>query len=159
MSNGDSSLRTRRTNTTDGPSDPYDHAISLIDTSLLDAEPTDTSRSSSPNKLGKRTTITSVREHLAKKKYAKWQQERFPSESQQTNADDDATQPRPAISPTQRVVAEDGDRPSKTKTTDFTPQSGPPDRGLKHSLSREKKSNDKHKEQPYEVDILYENQR
>ena len=162
MSNGDPSLRTRRTNTTDGPSDPYDHTISLIDTSLLDTEPTDTSRSSSPNKLGKRTTVTSVREHLAKKKYAKWQQERFPSESQQANADDDATQPRPAVSRTrssQRVVVEDGDRPSETETTDFVPQSGSPDRGLKHSLSREKRSNDKRKEQPYEVDILYENQR
>jgi hypothetical protein len=162
MSNGDPSLRTRRTNNTDGPSDPYDHAISLIDTSLPDAEPTDASTSSSLNKLGKRSSVTSVRERLAKKKYAKWQQERFPSESQQTNADDDATQPRPALSrrgSSQRIAAEGGDRPSETETTDFAPQSGLPDRGRKHSPSREKKSNHKHKEQPYEVDILYENQR
>jgi hypothetical protein len=162
MSNGDHSLRTRLTNNTDGPSDPYDHAISLIDTSLPDAEPTDTSTSSSLNKLGKRSSVTSVRERLAKKKYAKWQQESFPSENQQTNADDDATQPRPALSrrgSSQRVVAEDGGRPSETETTDFAPQSGLPDRGRKHSPSKEKKSNHKHKEQPYEVDILYENQR
>jgi hypothetical protein len=153
MSNGDPSLETRRTNTTDGPSDPYDHAISLIDTSLPDAEPTDTVGGSS---LGKRTTITSVRERLAQKRYAKWQQERFSSESQPTNA------AGPALSQTgssQRVAAKDGDRPSGTETTDFAPPSGPPDRGRKHSRSREEKSNDRHKEQPYEVDILYENQR
>jgi hypothetical protein len=162
MSNGDNLLGTRRTNATDGPSDPYDHAISLLDTTLPQTDPADASRSSSPNKLAKRTTVTSVREHLAKRKYAKWQQERLSYKGQQKNADDGAIQQKSLISPTepsQMVTAEGGDKNSEIETTDFAPQPETSDRGRKRSPNKENKPKHKHREQPYEVDILYENQR
>jgi hypothetical protein len=160
MSNGNAALRTHRTNTAEGPSDLYDHAISLLDSTLPQTDLVDNSRSSSPNKLAKRTTVTSVRERLAQRKYAKWQQERS-SKTQQTKADDDAIQPRSPIPQTgssQMVMAENGDRPSETETTDFAPQTEGHNRGRRRPQN-EKKPKNKHKEQPYEVDILYENQR
>ena len=157
MSNGDTPLRTRLTNTTDSTSDPYDHPIFLVDATDPQTDPPDTSRGSSPDKLAKRTTVTSVRDHLVKKNYAKWQQGRDSSEDQHN-----ATQPGFPISQTessQAVRAEDGDRPSETETTDFAPQPATPDRGRNRPPNEGKKPKHKHKEQPYEVDILYENQR
>jgi hypothetical protein len=161
MSNGDAALTTRHTNTADGPSDPYDHAISLLDTTIPQTDPVDNSRSSSPNKLSKRTTVTSVRERLAQRKYAKWQQERSSSKTQQAKAADDAIQPRspiPQSGSSQMVVAENGNRPTEIETTDFAPQSEGHDRGRRRPQN-ERKPKNKHREQPYEVDILYENQR
>ena len=157
MSNGDAPLRTRPTNTTDGAADPYDHPIFLVDTTDPQPNPPRTSRSSSPNKLAKRTTETSVKGHLVKNRYTKWQHERYSSEARQ-----DATQPRPPESQTgvsQDVVAENGDRLSETETTDFTPQPATPGRGRTCPPDKQKKPKHGHKTQPYEVDILYENQR
>lgn len=163
MSDDETALRAQRTNATDGPSDPYDHAISLLDTTLTQTDPADTSRSSSPNKLAKRTTVTSVRERLAQRKYAKWKQERFSSRNLQAKAaDDDEIEQRSPDTETgipPVVVTEDGDRPTETETTDFASQSETTERGRRLPPRTEKKRKHKHRERPYEVDILYENQR
>src|SRR2546423_187283 len=121
MSDDDATLRARCANTTDGPSDPYVHAISLHDATLPQTDPTDASRSSSPNNLAKRTTVTSVRERLARRKYAKWTQAKFSSGNPQTDTDDDAIEPRSSNAGTgipQTVVTEGGDRPAETETID-----------------------------------------
>ena len=157
MSNGNAPLRSRRTDTTDGTADPYDHPIFLVDATDSQPNLAGNSRSSSPNKIAKRATTTSVKEHLAKNKYSRFHHERYSSEDQQ-----DETQQRPPVpeaGSSQVVTAENGDRPSKTDTTDFAPQSATPDNRQERPANRDKEQKHKHKEQPYEVDILYENQR
>ena len=163
MSTSDTPFSIWHTNTADDPSDPYDHAISLVDTTLPQAEPASPSRSSSPSNLAKKSTLTSVREHLAKRKYAKWQREGSPSRDEETKAADDTIQPSSPNSRTgssQIATVADGNRTTEVETeaTDFAPQPETPDRG-RNRPPNERTSKHKYKEQRYEVDILYENQR
>ena len=63
MSNGGTSIGNTQTTITDVAPDPFDHPISLVDATDHQTDPLDSSRSSPPDKLAKRTTLTSVREH------------------------------------------------------------------------------------------------
>ena len=159
MSNGGTSIGNTQTTITDGASDPFDHPIFLVDATDHQTDPPESLRSSLPSKLAKSTTITSVREHLAKKKYARWQQERYSSEDQQGGKQ--PRSPIPREESPQIGITDDGERAEETEATDFAPQPATSGRGPKRPLSEEEnqKHKHKHKEWPYEVDILYENQR
>ena len=122
--------------TTDGTQDPWDHEISLLDHTDSDKS---RSRSESPrdrNGLVKNLNKASVREQLARRKYAKWQQER---QSKSDNAAEDARSEtaEPEIAP----AAQD-----ETEAQDFAPGGRP-------------KKAKRHHDPPSEVDVLYENQR
>ena len=132
----DASPSLPRVLTTDGAQDPYDHEISLLDHTDADRTPP---RSESPR--GDRRGIVrnlnkaSVREQLARRKYAKWQEEGDPKSSRV--ADDESNEASVATAP---------DAHDETEAQDFA------------IGDRPKKAKRQH-EPPSEVDILYENQR
>ena len=162
MSDDDAPPSTRRVNT-DGTAEALDGPISLIDTLAPTTRLPDDSRESSPGaearRLTKAQTKLSVEGHLARRKYAEWQQERFPSDVVSTPTQEDPGK-RPGISRTpssQRLLASRTVQPDESEATDFAAQNG--------SESRQQVSADRHvskrrpKPQPSETDILYENQR
>ena len=162
MSDGDAPPSTRRVNT-DGAAEALDKPISLIDTLEPPTRVPDDSRESSPDaearQLTKNRTNLSVKGHLARRKYAKWQQERFPSDVAFTPTQEEPGK-RPGISRTpssQRLLASGNVKPDESEATDFAAQNG--------SESRRRVSADRHvsrrrpKPQPSETEILYENQR
>ena len=166
MSNGDSASAVRQTDTLDGAADVYDHPITLVDATVPQPEIDGGTRSDplepSTSKLAKAPTITSVREHLARRKYAKWQEGRQSSKANETSIEDPRTPTRPGISRTgtsQRPLTENAETPAGTESADFAPGPEEPNRGREHYTFEAKKAKHRHKEQPYEIDILYENQR
>lgn len=153
MSENVSKVLTRIT-TFDGPSaDPYDHEISLIDTT----EPTnhDEHRSGSPapswRKLARNPTKDSVKDQLARRKYAKWQQDRQPSKTSSI-----ATIEERGSRPVATQIDHGKSGPG-TEAVDFA-GSHAGDRGRTIATKRTKESK-RLKEQVHEIDILYENQR
>jgi hypothetical protein len=116
------------------------------------------SQSPSWRQLTKRPTRLSVREGLARWKYSKWQQDRFaqnPDLESQSEQIGDPTLPRQGTSQLRPGEVD----PEQTDTSDFASGQGCQERGRK----RVKKSQEAHKakavKQPYEIDVLYENQR
>ncbi|KAG9775143.1 hypothetical protein KCU88_g5162, partial [Aureobasidium melanogenum] len=146
-----------RVHTLDGASaDPYDHEISLVDTTASTDHDVPRSASPSPSsqKLLKKTTSSSVREHLAKRKhakYAKWQEGRYPTKSGGVITTQENASGSTSVRP-DRPEGETG-----TDTVDFAPTQGA-DRGRISAQKRVQES--RHlKEQVHEYDVLYENQR
>ena len=132
-----------RVSTLDGQEDNYDHEISLVDTTDPDATK---SRTESPapgsRKLVKKPTRTSVREQLAKRKYARYSYERY-SKAGSVATDEEVEQDEPP------EETEPGVQPDDTQAVDFA------ERGRKSKESKRKKQ----RGPMSEVDILYENQR
>lgn len=148
---------TTRVSTLDGAPDPYDHEISLIDATASSNQAEQRSASPSPSwrHLAKKPTKSSLKDHLTRRKYAKWQEDRLSSKPSSILTDDDgsksATASAPAIDQAQPKT-----RP-ETHTVDFahgeTAERGRQRSDRKHPGSRH------HKDRVYEYDILYENQR
>jgi len=154
--------------TNDSPS--QDRPISLIDTTVPQTEAGEQSREPSPDTgwrgLVKKPTHSSVREHLAQRKYAKWQHERFLSESGDVEGGEADRSKSTVIFRTdssQRPSGSDVHGPDNVQAVAFAPIPDSPGSGRGRSTSRDGKRDHKprhkHKEPPSEVDILYENQR
>ena len=141
-----------------------DHPISLIDATISQPQTDEPSRETSPNlngrNLKKIPTKLSVRDTLARRKYAKWQE--GPSSSSQVGDSVEEGQPhdRPALSETgsPQLVQQNG--PTGTDVSDFGARPNLPiqDRGRSVKDKKTGKPVQKHPVQ-YAVDILYENQR
>lgn len=131
----------------------YDHEISLIDAT----EPSrpDEPRSSSPSpswrKLARNPSKTSVKGHLAKKRYSKWQEKRYPSQ-----AGSIATSEGGGLKPTSLHDDEGGHGPA-TEAVDFA-HSKATERG-RAGVEKRRQERKSLKSQVHEIDILYENQR
>lgn len=146
--------------------DPYDHPIKLIDSTKPQAVEADTepaSRSSSKTRgLVKQITGLSVREELAKRKYAKWQQSRF-----DTDEVDIVEQQARGRHPDSNQALASASNGNRVQGTDFASTASPEQsreqsrvRGRsKERVEKDTKKTTKHEKEPYEVDILYENQR
>lgn len=157
MSNDVTHTATRVT-TLDGAPDPYDHEISLIDATTSPNQPEQRSASPSPSwrQLAKKTTRTSLKDHLQKRKYAKWQEDRLSSKASSIATEDG----RPSVSATNPTTVVEGaelETHPETQTADFAPDE-PSERGRQRS-SRKRPGSKHHKDRAYEYDILYENQR
>ena len=145
--------------------DPYDHPIKLVDATNpqaaeSDSEPGSRSSSKAPG-LVKQFTGVSVREELAKRKYAKWQQGRFDdkevatAEQQATGQHSDSAQALAGATGGNHIQG-----------TDFAPSTSQ-EHSREHSRVRGRSKERKDKlEEPvksdkevHEIDILYENQR
>ncbi|KIX06795.1 uncharacterized protein Z518_04771 [Rhinocladiella mackenziei CBS 650.93] len=152
MSENVSNIVTRISNLDGAAPDPYDHQISLVD--ATEPENQDVPRSSSPSpswrKLAKRATKSSVKDHLARGKYAKGQEDRYSSQAGSSVAEGSGSKPA-------SIRPETGESAEGTNTVDFA-HSQPVDRRLKIAQKRRKESKYV-KEQVHEIDILYENQR
>ncbi|EXJ85707.1 hypothetical protein A1O1_06075 [Capronia coronata CBS 617.96] len=149
MSENVSRLPTR-VSTLDGAApEPFDHEISLIDTTdtTTHGEP-----GSSAQNLAKSTTRSSLKGRLSKRKhakYGKWQEGRYASKAGSTVTTEER---EPPTVPSNETEAGNG-----TATVDFAP-SVTVDRGRIGAEKRNKES--KHlKQEVHEYDILYENQR
>ncbi|KAK5337271.1 hypothetical protein LTR20_004970 [Exophiala xenobiotica] len=142
-----------RVSTFDGTKDPYDHEISLIDST----EPSDqdapqpSSASVTSSRLSRIPSRTAVRDHLARRKYAKWQQHQL-----STTGDSVDTTETPESRPT-TVDEDEREHGRATETVDFA-HNEPTDRGQKSAQKRRQESR-RLKHQVHEIDILYENQR
>ncbi|KAK4943453.1 hypothetical protein LTR10_016944 [Elasticomyces elasticus] len=142
-----------RVSTVDGSADLYDHEISLIDTTEPPEQdlPQPSSASAISSKLSKVPSRTGVTDYIARRKYAKWQEDRFKSKA-------------PSAATTERQVPKAGSKQGKdaeqqaaTGAIDFA-ENQSVDRGRKNADKRRRES--KHlKHQIHEIDILYENQR
>ncbi|KIV96938.1 hypothetical protein PV10_00751 [Exophiala mesophila] len=142
-----------RVSTLDGAPDPYDHEISLIDATAPDRQEESRSASPSPSRpnLPRNPTKISVKDHLARRKYAKWQEHVVSS--------------KPVSIGTNDVPS--SQTPSKIEPGTTVPQSQALDFAGEHSEHRSRKSLDKRKRKNltspknyiYEIDVLYENQR
>jgi hypothetical protein len=144
----------------------FDRPISLIDAtrpagSDTTGESRRTSQSPSWRQLAKRPTKNSVREGLAKWKYSKYQQGRYASASDLDRAGEEGA-PGPSESRTespQRQPQEGVDH-GYTDTSDFAHRQESQERGrrrLKKTMAGAPRT--KAEKQPYEIDVLYENQR
>src|SRR5690348_4285553 len=86
MSENVSKILTRIT-TYDGSADPYDHEISLVDTTdpgngaRPRDEPQAGSRSASTDELARKGTRESLKSQFTRRKYARYQQERYQSKT------------------------------------------------------------------------------
>ncbi|KAK7897948.1 hypothetical protein LTR67_004580 [Exophiala xenobiotica] len=142
-----------RVSTFDGTRDPYDHEISLIDsTEPPDQDaPQPSSASATSGRLSRIPSRTAVRDHLARRKYAKWQQRQL-----STTGDSVDTTETPESRPT-TVDEDQREHGRATETVDFA-HSEPTDRGQKNVQKRRLESK-RLKHQVHEIDILYENQR
>ena len=160
MSGNVSKVLTRIT-TYDGPADPYDHEISLVDTTNAGKQPQTPgeSRSASPSpsakELAKKGTRGSLKGHFHRRKYAKYQQDRYNSKTSLTTGDEP-----PSKSGSVQQAHEVNPEPS-TQAVDFAhadPTEVPLDRGRTGAEKRRRESR-RLKEEVSEIDILYENQR
>jgi len=157
MSDNVTQIVTRIT-TLDGAPDPYDHEISLIDATLspIQAEQRSASPSPSWRQLAKKPTRNSLKDHLQKRKFAKWQEDRLSSKASSIVTEDG----RPSVSaanPTTVVEAPDLETRPDTQAVDFAPDEST-ERGRKRS-TRKGPGSKHQKDRIYEYDVLYENQR
>jgi hypothetical protein len=146
----------------------FDRPISLIDTTRPqerenNGEGRKTSRSPSWRQLAKRPTKGSVREGLARWKYSKWQQDRFASASDlDAQNGEGAEGPSGEQTDKPKNLRQEGVSHTEIEASDFALRQGSQDRGrarLKKTKEEKPKSKTKAEKQPYEVDVLYENQR
>ncbi|KAJ9611090.1 hypothetical protein H2200_004273 [Cladophialophora chaetospira] len=148
--------------TYDGPADPYDHEISLVDATnagkapRTQEEPRSRSPSTSTKGLTRKGTRESLKGHFSRRKYAKFQQDRYHSKTNSIKTADDSPSKPASIKQTQEVEAG-----PETQTVDFAP-AGPSDapasRGRTGADKRGRESR-RLKDEVSEIDILYENQR
>lgn len=128
-----------------------DKPISLID-ATQPRDPDRSSQSRSSRQLAVRPTTSSVREGLAKLKYAKWQRTRPDSNSELVGRNDTAS-PNGNASPLQQDIL-------RTANPEQVESRGYQERG--RSLGKKiaaGASSTKDEKQAYEIDVLYENQR
>jgi hypothetical protein len=160
MSENVSKILTRITH--DGPADPSDHEISLVDTTDHgnEARSRDEPRSSSPSasakELARKGTRDSLKGQFTRRKYAKYQQERYDSKTGSVTTAAESSSKPASIQQAQEAEAEPG-----TQTVDFAPEEPitvPIERGRKSADNRRRESR-RLKEEVSEIDILYENQR
>ena len=132
-----------RINTIDGSIDQPDHEISLFDTT---APPASTSRTESPareqKELSRKPTRETIRERLAHRKYAKWQENRLSKNASNITNETNQEAEQPEEQAQDASVAE----PAETEAVDFA------DRGRQPKKKKKRK-------QESEIDVLYENQR
>ena len=145
----------------------FERPISLIDATRPPRRdsPEDsrhTSQSPSWRNLAKRPTKDSVREELARWKYSKWQQDRYASASasgENARNQEGAGEPdQPRAASSHRLHPEGAGR-TQIDTSDFAQRQESPERGRKRRKSIQGVPKINHDKQPYEVDVLYENQR
>ncbi|KAK5057835.1 hypothetical protein LTR84_011836 [Exophiala bonariae] len=160
MSNNVAHIATR-VSTVDGAPDPYDHEISLIDATTSSDQADQRSASPSPSwrQLAKKPTKSSLKDHLVRRKYAKWQEDRLSSKTSSIVTEDDGT--KPSTDTATASAPKNGQSPpetrAETQTVDFA-QGESTARGRQKSV-RKSPGSKKHKDRVYEYDILYENQR
>ncbi|KEF62442.1 uncharacterized protein A1O9_00414 [Exophiala aquamarina CBS 119918] len=149
---------TTRVATLDGASDPYDHEISLIDATRSSNQEEQRSASPSPSwrHLAKKPTRNSLKDHLQRRRYAKWQEDRQSSKPSSIATEEDRPS-NSATNPTPVVDEPELDTPRATHTFDFAPDE-PTERGRQRPTQKGPRSKH-HKDRVYEYDILYENQR
>ena len=146
MSNGEPLSRAQRTRTNDGAGDIYDHEISLVDTTVpQDAVGAERTRSASPAApaISRKHTGDSIRERLIRRKYARWQRDRFTTEDSRETPSNGVVDQEPSVG-----------NASETETTDFARESTEGNRKGKQKVKTRRKE-----EAHYEIEILYENQR
>ncbi|KAI1609341.1 hypothetical protein EDD37DRAFT_163646 [Exophiala viscosa] len=143
-----------RVSTFDGSADPYDHEIALIDSTEAPPEqdlPPPGSASAISSNISKVPSRTGVTDYIARRKYARWQEDRLKS-----NPASSVTTER-QIPKAAWKKSEDAEQLTATGTKDFADNQSI-DRGRQNADKRRKES--KHlKHQVHEIDILYENQR
>jgi hypothetical protein len=156
MSENVSKILTRVT-THDGPADPYDHEISLVDTTGTPNEPsTPNEAPGRPPVLNRKSTRDSVKDHLVRRKYAKYQQERYHSKTNSIVTGEESSS-----KPGSAQQAQEFEGHPTTQAVDFArgqPATEPTERGRKGAEKRKRESK-RLKEEISEIDILYENQR
>ena len=147
---------------TDGPADQYDHEISLIDSTepQADLETTD-SQTTGPSwrTLARNPTKESVRQQLARRKYAKWRSESYTRQGPESLQAEETGPKRPTISRNNSAEVL-GNLPARNHdVTDFAQDHGVPDEERQHGHDNRSRKPKKKSEQDYEIDVLYENQR
>ncbi|KAF7506077.1 hypothetical protein GJ744_012228 [Endocarpon pusillum] len=142
----------------------FDRPIALVDSTRApeadgDGESRRNSRSPSWRQLAKRPT-NSVKEGLARWKYSKWQQDRYASGLDVESQTEESTG-QPAISRAETSqLLPPGVTLTQTETSDFALRKSSPDRGRERvKKTKEEAHRTKSEKEPYEVDVLYENQR
>lgn len=138
----------------DGPNDSYDRGINLVDTTNpSESLQTSLTRVDSPNgkNITRQSTRGSVRASLNKRKYAKWQQDRFDAKQETVNESEEH-------------ASESHYAKSRTETKDHADTEDPnlepdqPDAFVLKKEDKKKKKKNKGNNQAV-IDILYENQR
>ncbi|KIW28713.1 uncharacterized protein PV07_08351 [Cladophialophora immunda] len=158
MSENVSKILTHITTYDGSAADPYDHEISLIDTtqpgneSRTHDEPRSGSPSSSTRQLAKKGTRESLKEHLGRRKYAKYQQDRYHSKTSSVVTAEEPSSQAASTRKAQHAGTEAG-----TQEVDFA-HTASVARGRKSAEKRRRESK-KLKHEIHEIDILYENQR
>ncbi len=143
----------------------FDQPISLVDATRQretngDGEPRRNSRSPSWRQLAKRPTKDSVREGLARWKYSKWQQDRYAAGPDIESQNGESTV-EPAIQHTEPSQSlHPGLSHTQTQTSDFALREDSQGRGRERvKKAKEGAQRPKSEREPYEIDVLYENQR
>lgn len=148
------------TSTFDGGADIYDHAISLVDTTAPVSQSRTRTRSPSPesSNLARKVTKGSVRERIARRKYAKWRQERYASKTNSLK-NDEGIDEEGAEHATVDDSAQHSAQASDSEAINFAHQQKHKHNGDQKNI--DKKKDHRHHEHKHqeEVDILYENQR
>ncbi|KIX92270.1 uncharacterized protein Z520_12016 [Fonsecaea multimorphosa CBS 102226] len=158
MSENVSKILTRITTYDGSAADPYDHEIALIDSTQpgneaqSHGEPRSSSPSSSTGQLAKKGTRESLKEHLGRRKYAKYQQDRYHSKTGSIVTAEEPSSQSASTPQAQQVGTEAG-----TQEVDFA-HTASATRGRK-SAERRRREHKKAKHEIHEIDILYENQR
>ncbi|KIW89074.1 uncharacterized protein Z519_10559 [Cladophialophora bantiana CBS 173.52] len=158
MSENVSKILTRITTYDGSAADFYDHEISLIDTTQPANEPQSLSEprsgspSSSTRRLARKGTREPLKDHLNRRKYAKYQQDRYHSK---TSSVVTAEEPSSQSASTQQ--SQQADTEAGTPKADFA-HAESVERGRRSAGKRRRESR-KLKEEIHEIDILYENQR
>lgn len=162
MSENVSKILTRITTYDGAAADPYDHEISLVDSTDPgdEARPQDEappeSASANIKDLTRKGTRDSLKDHLHRRKYAKYQQERYHSKTNSVATTDEPASKSASV----RETEEREDEPN-TQTVDFAQTEATPvpvERGRKAAEKRTRESR-RLKTEVQEIDILYENQR
>lgn len=147
---------------TDGPLDQYDHAISLIDTTEPRGElsPTGTQTSGpSWREIARNPTKESVRQQLARRKYAKWRDDSYTGKNPDSAQDERDAAKRPTISRNNSSEVL-GNLPIREHdVADFAQDPGVTEEERLHGHDKSRRNPKKKEEQEYEIDVLYENQR
>ena len=164
MSENVSKLLTRIT-TYDGPAgDPYDHEISLVDTTDQGSEPRaqELNGSDSPTPgardLKKKSTRESLKGQFTRRSYAKYQQERYDLKTSSTVAVEETPSKPISMQISQRAESKPT---TKTQAVDFAPaEANPlPVESGRDGAKKRRQEFKRLKEEVQEIDILYENQR
>lgn len=144
---------------TDGPADQYDHAIYLIDTSESQTD-LETTETQNPGPSWRTlTSKDSVRQQLARRKYAKWREESYTGRGVEPLQEEGDALKRPAISRNNSAEILGKLAAREHDVTGFAQDPGVTEEERQHGHDKSRWKPKKEKEQGYEIDILYENQR